>query len=46
MSRTDPQFLLRMPAKLKKRLAKEAKAEGRTLTAHIVHILTLHNPKP
>ena len=42
MSREDPQFLLRMPAALLKKLRARAKKEGRSVTAQIVHILTLY----
>lgn len=46
MSRTDPQFLLRLPAELLKKLRALAKAEGRSVTAQIVHMLTFQLRKP
>lgn len=39
MSRSDLQLNFRIPAKLKAELEQEANKEGRSLTAHLVHIL-------
>ena len=39
MARSDPQFNVRMPDKVKKALAERAKSNGRSMNSEIVQIL-------
>lgn len=39
MARSDPQFNVRMPNKIKKALAERAKSNGRSMNSEIVQIL-------
>lgn len=46
MARTDEQFNHRIPAPLKKEFDEEAKANGRSSTQHLIHILKHRNDPP
>lgn len=41
MSRTDPQFNLRIPQELKDQIEKSAKDDGRSINAQAVHLLQI-----
>ncbi|EGJ6255366.1 Arc family DNA-binding protein [Salmonella enterica subsp. enterica serovar Indiana] len=46
MGRDDPQFNLRLPYELKKKLKQRAKSNGRSLNAELVQIVTEAISKP
>lgn len=46
MARTDEQFNHRIPEELKKEFMEEAKANGRSSTQHLIHILKHRNDPP